>query len=150
MSQNNNTSGNAFDQLFASNQGNQTTVNSSTPQHVKKSTGQQVENVAPKKTKEKSAEKPTQKKVNNSKSQTVNTLTSKQINTSSSGQPTSKRRLKDGKQTKAKTFFLEPEIIEMFKYIKFKKKIDESKYANMVLDQIFTQEFGEKWRKLVG
>ena len=61
----------------------------------------------------------------------------------------SKRTLKDGKQTKAKTFFLELEIIEMFKYVKFKQKIDESKYANMVLDEIFTKQFGKNWRKLV-
>jgi len=145
MSQNKTTSTNAFDQLFSSNSGKKQTVNSSTPQHVKESRTQQVE----KRPQSNTSKKEAQKIVNKSNSQTVNTLTTQQADTSTSQQSTSKRRLKDGKETKAKTFFLEPEIIEMFKYIKFKKKIDESKYANVVLNQIFTQEFGEKWRKLI-
>jgi len=142
MPQNSTNSGNAFDQLFAQNQTKQGTVNSSTVQQVDKSTPQQKDL--------KSKEKQSSQKVNTSNSQTVDSSTSQELNKSTSQQSTSKRRLKDGKQAKAKTFFLEPEIIEMFKYIKFKKKVDESKYANIVLDQVFTQEFGEKWRKLVG
>jgi len=37
----------------------------------------------------------------------------------------------------------------MFKVIKFKEKIDESKYANQILAQFFSQQFGENWKSKI-
>lgn len=60
-----------------------------------------------------------------------------------------KRILKSGIKTKAKTFFLSDDIIRMFKYIKFKKDINESEYANLMFERAFEKEFGKDWKKLV-
>jgi hypothetical protein len=48
-----------------------------------------------------------------------------------------------------KTFYLKPELAEMFKYAKFKKKIGESQIANIALEIYFEQQFGKNWRALL-
>lgn len=155
------TSTNAFNQIFSSTKRPEEIVNKSTPQTVNSSTSQQLNTL----TEEKNEIKEENEILENSEnviteaqtdnSQDVNSLTVQQFD-SSTTQDVNKstvtktnRILKNGKPTKAKTFFLEPEIIEMFKFIKFKEKIDESKYANQILDQFFSQQFGENWRELI-
>ena len=48
-----------------------------------------------------------------------------------------------------KTIYLKPELAEMFKYIKFKKKLGESQVANIALENYFEQQFGKNWRALL-
>jgi len=48
-----------------------------------------------------------------------------------------------------KTFYLRNDLAEMFKYIKFKKKIGESQIANIALESYFEQQFGKNWRALL-
>lgn len=151
------TTTNAFDQIFSSTKRPEEIVNNSTPQTVNTLTSQQVNTFD-----EKEEIKEKNEILENSEnmiiepqkgnSQDVNSLTVKHFDMSTtqdvnkSTVTKNNRILKNGKTTKAKTFFLEPEIIEMFKFVKFKEKIDESKYANQILDQFFTQQFGEDWR----
>lgn len=155
------TTTNAFDQIFSSTKRPEEIVNMSTPQTVNTLRSQQVNTL----TEEKSEIKQENEILENPEntiegpqtdnSQDVNSLTVQQFDMSTtqdvnkSTVTKTNRILKNGKTTKAKTFFLEPEIIEMFKFVKFKEKIDESKYANQILDQFFTQEFGENWKELV-
>lgn len=152
------TSTNAFDQIFSTTKRPEEIVNMSIPQTVNSSTSQQFNTF----TEEKNEIKEENQILDNSEntitepqtdnSQDVNSLTVQQFDKSTtqdvnkSTVTKANRILKNGKTTKAKTFFLEPEIIEMFKFVKFKEKIDESKYANQILDQFFTQEFGQNWR----
>jgi len=55
----------------------------------------------------------------------------------------------DSDKLERKTLYLKPEIAEMFKYVKFKKKIGESKFANMALERYIENEFGKNWRTLI-
>lgn len=48
-----------------------------------------------------------------------------------------------------KTFHLKPELLEMFKYAKFKTKMGESQIANIALETYFNQQFGKNWRTLL-
>jgi len=48
-----------------------------------------------------------------------------------------------------KTFYLKPELLEMFKYAKFKTKMGESQIANIALETHFNQQFGKNWRTLL-
>lgn len=48
-----------------------------------------------------------------------------------------------------KTFHLKPELLEMFKYAKFKTKLGESHIANIALEAYFNQQFGKNWRALL-
>jgi len=48
-----------------------------------------------------------------------------------------------------KTFLLKPELLEMFKYAKFKTKLGESHIANIALEAYFNQQFGKNWRTLL-
>ena len=48
-----------------------------------------------------------------------------------------------------KTFYLKPELAEIFKYAKFKKKLGESQIANIALENYFNQQFGKNWRTLL-
>ena len=48
-----------------------------------------------------------------------------------------------------KTVYLQPDLAEMFKYVKFKKKIGESQIANIALENYFEQQFGKNWRALL-
>jgi hypothetical protein len=64
------------------------------------------------------------------------------------------KKLKKIKKTpltlgKGKTFFFEPDMMEFFKYVKFKKKIDESLYARQVFEKAFCEEFGDNWRDMI-
>jgi hypothetical protein len=51
---------------------------------------------------------------------------------------------------KGKTFFFEPDMMEFFKYVKFRKKMDESLYARQVFEKAFCEEFGDNWRDMIG
>jgi hypothetical protein len=48
-----------------------------------------------------------------------------------------------------KTFYLKPELLEIFKYAKFKMKLGESQMANMAFETYFDQQFGKNWRTLL-
>jgi hypothetical protein len=48
-----------------------------------------------------------------------------------------------------KTFYLKPELLEIFKYAKFKKKLGESQMANIAFETYFEHEFGKNWRTLL-
>ena len=48
-----------------------------------------------------------------------------------------------------KTFHLKPELLEIFKYAKFKKKLGESQMANIAFETYFEQQFGKNWRTLL-
>jgi hypothetical protein len=48
-----------------------------------------------------------------------------------------------------KTFHLKPELLEVFKYAKFKTKLGESQIANIALEAYFNQQFGKNWRTLL-
>jgi hypothetical protein len=48
-----------------------------------------------------------------------------------------------------KTIYLKPELAEMFKYAKFKKKLGESQMANKAFENYFDQQFGKDWRALL-
>lgn len=48
-----------------------------------------------------------------------------------------------------KTFYLKPELLEIFKYAKFKKKLGESQMANIAFETYFEQQFGKNWRTLL-
>jgi hypothetical protein len=48
-----------------------------------------------------------------------------------------------------KTFYLKPELAEIFKYAKFKKKLGESQMANIAFEIYFDQQFGKNWRTLL-
>jgi hypothetical protein len=50
---------------------------------------------------------------------------------------------------KGKTFFFEPDMMEFFKFVKFKKKLDESLYARQVFEKAFCEEFGDNWRDML-
>lgn len=50
---------------------------------------------------------------------------------------------------KGKTFFFEPDMMEFFKYVKFRKKMDESLYARQVFEKAFCEEFGDNWRDMI-
>ena len=48
-----------------------------------------------------------------------------------------------------KTFYLKPELLEIFKYAKFKKKLGESQMANIAFETYFEMQFGKNWRTLL-
>ena len=48
-----------------------------------------------------------------------------------------------------KTIYLHPDLAEMIKYAKFKKKMGESQIANLALESFFVQQFGKNWRSLL-
>jgi hypothetical protein len=48
-----------------------------------------------------------------------------------------------------KTFYLKPELLEIFKYAKFKKKLGESQMANIAFETYFELQFGKNWRTLL-
>jgi hypothetical protein len=48
-----------------------------------------------------------------------------------------------------KTFHLKPELLEIFKYAKFKKKLGESQMANIAFETYFELQFGKNWRTLL-
>jgi hypothetical protein len=48
-----------------------------------------------------------------------------------------------------KTFYLKPELAEIFKYAKFKNKLGESQMANIAFETYFDQQFGKNWRNLL-
>ena len=48
-----------------------------------------------------------------------------------------------------KTFYLKPELLEIFKYAKFKKKLGESQMANIAFETYFDKQFGKNWRTLL-
>jgi hypothetical protein len=48
-----------------------------------------------------------------------------------------------------KTFYLKPELLEIFKYAKFKMKLGESQMANMAFETYFELQFGKNWRTLL-
>ena len=48
-----------------------------------------------------------------------------------------------------KTFHLKPELLEIFKYAKFKKKLGESQMANIAFETYFDQQLGKNWRTLL-
>lgn len=48
-----------------------------------------------------------------------------------------------------KTFYLKPELAEIFKYAKFKKKLGESQMANIAFETYFDHQFGKNWRTLL-
>ncbi len=52
------------------------------------------------------------------------------------------------KNVQRKTFYLKPEILKMFKYIKRNKRIGESEFINFALEKIFYEEFGKNWKEL--
>ena len=52
------------------------------------------------------------------------------------------------KNVQRKTFYLKPEILRMFKYIKRNKRIGESEFINFALEKIFYDEFGKNWNEL--
>jgi hypothetical protein len=62
-----------------------------------------------------------------------------------------KRRVLKGttKTVRAKTFFLEDDFLDMFKFLKFKLKKDESILCNEILEMYFIQAFGTRWRELL-
>jgi hypothetical protein len=68
---------------------------------------------------------------------------------SSKNASSTKRVLKSGIKVRSKTLFLKDEIVRMFKYVKFKKGLNESDYANEVFEAYFEHEFGEDWKELV-
>jgi len=147
------TTDNAFDQIFSATTQPQEIVNMSTVQHVNSLTEGKEEILEEKEILENPKNIITEPLTDNS--QTVNSSTVQHLDMSTtqhvnmSTVTKTNRILKNGKTTKAKTFFLEPEIIEMFKFIKFKEKIDESKYANQILAQFFSQQFGENWKSKI-
>ena len=59
------------------------------------------------------------------------------------------RTLREGMYTKSKTFFLPVEFHEMFEFIKWKRKMDHSKFAIKAIEQAFKAEFGENWRDML-
>jgi hypothetical protein len=69
----------------------------------------------------------------------VNNLINEIINGTSSVLP---------KDVQRKTFYLKPEILKMFKYIKRKKRIGESEFINFALEKVFYEEFGKNWHEL--
>jgi hypothetical protein len=48
-----------------------------------------------------------------------------------------------------KTVYLKPEIIEMFKYVKWKNKVGESEFANAAIENHIEKQFGKNWRDLL-
>jgi hypothetical protein len=48
-----------------------------------------------------------------------------------------------------KTFYLKPELLEIFKYAKFKMKLGESQMANKAFETYFDKQFGKNWRTLL-
>ena len=48
-----------------------------------------------------------------------------------------------------KTFYLHPDLAEMFKYAKFKKKMGESQMANLAFEKYFEHQFGKDWRSIL-
>lgn len=48
-----------------------------------------------------------------------------------------------------KTFYLKPELLEIFKYAKFKMKLGESQMANIAFETYFDHQFGKNWRTLL-
>jgi len=48
-----------------------------------------------------------------------------------------------------KTFYLKPELADIFKYAKFKMKLGESQMANIAFETYFDKQFGKNWRTLL-
>lgn len=48
-----------------------------------------------------------------------------------------------------KTVYLKPEIIEIFKYAKYKEKIGESQFANVALENYIIHKYGKNWKELI-
>lgn len=48
-----------------------------------------------------------------------------------------------------KSFFVTPEIADMFKYLKWKRKISERDLSIKAFEDYFTKEFGKDWRKVL-
>ncbi len=48
-----------------------------------------------------------------------------------------------------KTFYLKPELADIFKYAKFKMKLGESQMANIAFEIYFDKQFGKNWRTLL-
>lgn len=143
---------NAFDQIF----GNTSAKIAPIPEPIKK---EQVATIAPKIVAPKQTKvKSTTQKIDNSNTQVIIPKLQEAI---VQDKIELKEELiepvltkKEGKKTpvtygKVKSFFLEPEMLEFFKYVKFKKKIDESQYAIQVFEKAFCDEFGDNWRDML-
>ncbi len=78
--------------------------------------------------------------------QHVNKLSSQHVNKS-----TNKINPQDlnSWELERKTIYLQPDLAEMIKYAKFKKKMGESQIANLALESFFVQQFGKNWRSLL-
>jgi len=78
--------------------------------------------------------------------QHVNKLSSQHVNKS-----TNKINSQDlnSWELERKTIYLQPDLAEMIKYAKFKKKMGESQIANLALESFFVQQFGKNWRTLL-
>ena len=78
--------------------------------------------------------------------QHVNKLLSQHVNKS-----TNKLNQQDlsSLELERKTIYLHPDLAEMIKYAKFKKKMGESQIANLALESFFVQQFGKNWRTLL-
>lgn len=144
--------GNAFENTFSQ-------VKESESKKVDISTSQQADIVTPKIKEEKKTTKQHNNKAvsklvdkstsslnNKETKQQADKLTSQHSNLSTL--KISQEDLNTG-ELERKTFYLKPELAEMFKYAKFKKKIGESQIANIALENYFVQQYGKDWRTLL-
>jgi tRNA G10 N-methylase Trm11 len=140
---------NAFDQIF----GNASAKMTPTPEATKPEI---VAKNAPKVTPAKPVKKdPTPQKVELSNTQVLTQEPQKAIETAENEEIVEYIKvIKKPKKTpltlgKGKTFFFEPDMMEFFKYVKFRKKMDESLYARQVFEKAFCEEFGDNWRDMI-
>jgi hypothetical protein len=85
----------------------------------------------------------------------TNTATSKQVNKATKQQSDMSTmaikadELKTTGDLERKTIYLKPEIIEIFKYAKYKEKIGESQFANVALENYIIHKYGKNWKELL-
>ena len=140
---------NAFDQIFGNASAKMTTTPEATKPEVAIKTAPKVMPVKPVK------KYPTPQKVESSNTQVLIREPQKAIETAENEEMVEYIKvIKKQKKTpltlgKGKTFFFEPDMMEFFKYVKFRKKMDESLYARQVFEKAFCEEFGDNWRDII-
>lgn len=95
----------------------------------------------------KKEDKKDKKNVDISTSQHINKSTKQQSDIS-----TMKINIEELKTTgdlERKTIYLKPEIIEIFKYAKYKEKIGESQFANVAIENYIIHKYGKNWKELL-